>query len=184
MRFPVGVSQSPLDAALQKLREGRTGESGYGQRVALVLTIPARDDAIAWDVRRTASGALYVVRTVWQRVLDIPPRERFPRMDRALWFAERAAIPDRRPSLWSTTVHVDQVALASLLDTIASVTLPCHPERGGAPADATTFEVSFGMDVNETRYRWRGEPPSGWHTLADFANRVIQLVDDPVGATR
>ena len=184
MRFPVGVSRSPLDTALQKLRDGRTGESGYGHRVALVLTIPALDDAIARDVRRTASGALYVVRTVWQRALDIPPRERFAGIDPALWFVERTAIPDRRPSLWSTTVHVNQVALAAALETIARMTLPCQPERGSGSADATTFEVSFGTDVDETRYRWRGEPPSGWNALAAFANRVIQLVDDPVGATR
>jgi len=184
MRFPVGVSRSPLDTALQKLRDGRPGESGYGHRVALVLTIPARDDAIARDVRRTASGAMYVVRTVWQRALDIPPTGRLSGIEPAAWFVERAAIPDRRPSLWSTTVHVNQVALAAVLDAIARATLPCQPERGSGSAEATTFEVSFGTDENETRYRWRGEPPTGWHTLATFATRVIQLVDDPVGATR
>lgn len=183
MRFPVRLSRSPLETALQKLRDGRPGESGYGHRVALLLTIPAFDDPVARDVRRAATGEVYVVRSVWQRALDIPPRGRLSGIDPAMWLVQRA-IPERRPSLWSTTVHMDQTELTALLYTMRSITVPCHPDRASAPPDATTFELSFGADANETRYRWRGEPPSGWQPLASFATRLIQLVDNPVRAGR
>jgi len=184
MRFPAGPSRAPFETALQKLRDGRPGESGYGHRVAILLTIPAFDDPVARDVRRAASGEFYVVRTVWQRTLDVPSRRQLPSVDPSLWVL-RGAISERRPSLWSTTVHVDQVALRTLLDAIGHATLPCHPDRGSsATPDATTYELSFTADINETRYRWRGDAPAGWQPLATFATRLAQLVDNPVGATR
>ena len=183
MRFPVGLSPSPLETALQKLRAGRPGESGYGHRVALLLTIPAVDDPVARDVRRAVTGELYVVRSVWQRALDIPPRGRLSGIDPAVWLVQKA-IPERRLSLWSTTVHVDRTELTALLHAMGSITLPCHPDRASAPPDANTFELSYGADANETRYRWRGEPPSRWQPLASFASRLIQLVDNHVGASR
>lgn len=184
MRFPAGLSRAPFETAIQKLRDGRPGESGYGHRVAILLTIPAFDDPVARDVRRAASGELYVVRTVWQRSLDAPSRRQLAGVDPSLWLL-RDSIAERRPSLWSTTVHVDQGVLTALLDAVRSATLPCHPNRAssGTP-DAATYELSFSADVNETRYRWRGDPPSGWQPLATFATRLAQLVDDPVGATR
>src|SRR3954467_2291210 len=72
MRFPFHLHHSAFDHAIQQLRDGRAGESSYGRRVALLLTIPTYDDPVARDLRRSASGDLYVVRTVWQRALDIP----------------------------------------------------------------------------------------------------------------
>lgn len=183
MRFPFRPSPSLVELALQQLRDGRPSESAYGHRVALLLTIPAFDDPVARDVRRATSGELYVVRTVWQRALDVPPRSRLAGTDLA--FGRLAtSLPPQRPSLWSMTVHVDADLLTPLLEAVRATTVPCAPDRGRQPLDATVFELSFGDAVHETRYRWSGEPPAGWHPLADFATRLVRLVDDPVGATR
>src|SRR4051812_29982331 len=71
MRFPPHFRRTAFDLAIQRLRDGRPGEAGYGRRLALLLTIPAFDDPVARDIRRSATGELYVVRTVWNRALDV-----------------------------------------------------------------------------------------------------------------
>src|SRR5215207_2274830 len=78
MHLPLPVRHPAFDHAIELLRDGRVGEAGYGRRVALLLTIPTFDDPVARDIRRAATGELYVVRTVWQRAAD-PPFTRPPR---------------------------------------------------------------------------------------------------------
>jgi hypothetical protein len=181
MRFPAHSRRSPFERALQRLRDGRPGESGYGRRIALLLTIPVFDDPVARDIRRATSGELYVVRTVWQRALDMPSRAH-GRVGAPSFGLLGTSLPGRQPSLWSTRVSVDVEALDALLETVARAMLPCHPLRADAPLDATVFELTFGNDLHETRYRWSGDTPEGWAPLAAFTKRLVRLVDEPVGA--
>jgi hypothetical protein len=148
-----------------------------------LLTIPIVEEPVARDIRRATSGDLYVVRTVWQRALDMPQWKGVGRFDPSF---RAVTIPSTQPqpSLWSTNVRVDSGTVMALLDAVRRATLPCHPDRDPRPLDATVYELSFGDDVEQTRYRWSGEPPEGWHPLAHFASRLIELVDDPVGAWR
>jgi hypothetical protein len=181
MRFPIPLRRSPFDAAIQQLRDGRPGEAGYGRRITLLLTIPAFDDPVAHDVRRTATGEMHVVRTVWQRALDLSPRTlRGNQIGAALGLLELTRNP--QPSLWSTRLPVDAAALDALLESVVSAVVPCQPCLSEPPLEATIFELTFGDELNETRFRWGGEPPSGWEPLASFATRLLRLVDVPAGS--
>ena len=71
MRFPAHLRRSAFDQAIQQLRDGRPGEGGYGRRLAILITIPTFDDPVARDIRRAPNGETYVVRTVWNRALDL-----------------------------------------------------------------------------------------------------------------
>jgi len=183
MRFPTPLRRSAFDLAIQQLRDGRPGESGYGQRIALLLTIPAYDDPVARDIRRSATGELYVVRTVWNRALDVATwrlsREMPPALGRVPLGIEIGTV--RAPSLHSRRVTVDADALDSLLESVASATICCRPQQSDAPLDVMIFELTFGEELSETRYRWHGDTPEGWAPLARFASRLIQLVEQPAG---
>jgi hypothetical protein len=182
MRFPSHFQRSAFDLAINQLRDGRVGESGYGRRIALLLTIPTFDDPIARDVRRAATGELYVVRTVWQRALD-GASTRVQRDTRVVAGAAGMFGLDiassRPPSLRSTRVDVDPDALDALLESVVSASVTCRPHQPEPPLDATIFELTFGDELHETRYRWSAEAPAGWAPLASFASRLIRLVDDP-----
>jgi hypothetical protein len=91
------------------------------------------------------------------------------------------AVAERQPSLWSTTVGVNAVALERLLESIGSTAIPCLPCQSDPPLDATIVELTFGDELNETRYRWGGEPPDGWGPLAHFAAQMVRLIDEPAG---
>jgi len=184
MHRPVHVRHPAFDHAIELLREGRTGESGYGRRVALLLTIPTFDDPVARDIRRSVTGALYVVRTVWQRALDTS----FARpAARALQLGNRSLnvalelMSNRLPTLVSSKVDVDVEALDSLLATLASTTVACHVEQPEPPLDATIFELTLGSDLTEHRYRWTADAPAGWEPLGLFSSLLIRLVDVPAG---
>jgi hypothetical protein len=187
MRFPSHFHRSAFDLAIQQLRDGRAGESGYGRRIALLLTIPTFDDPVARDVRRAATGELYVVRTVWQRMLDTAST-------RVVRDARVAAgsvgmfgldiVNSRPPSLRSVRVNVDAEALDALLETVSSATIACRPYHPEPPLDATVFELTFGEELHETRYRWSGAAPDGWAPLATCASRLIRLIDDPNAVAR
>ena len=170
-----------FDHAIQLLRDGRVNESAYGRRVALLLTIPIYDDPVAYDVRRAASGELYVVRTVWRRALDLASNDRqrkpgaFSRP-----FAIGIDIPPR-PTLVSAQVPVDIAALDTLVASIETTTVTCHVRQPDPPLDATIFELTFGDELTETRYRWTAEPPRGWAELGEFASRLLRLVGAPAG---
>ena len=186
MRFPTPLRRSAFDLAIQQLRDGRPGEAGYGRRIALLMTIPAFEDPIARDVRRSATGELYVVRTVWNRALDLATwrigREVPPGLGRVpLAGIELASV--RAPSLQSRRVAVDPGALDSLLESLATATICCRPQQSEATLDAMVFELTFGEELSETRYRWHGETPAGWQPLAQFASRLIRLIDHPANAT-
>jgi hypothetical protein len=185
MQLPFHVRNRAFDEAIQQLRDGRPGESGYGRRIALLLTIPTFDDPVARDIRRSASGALYVVRTVWQRALDAFSSKPAPRVVVSGPRPVAAALEllaTRRPSLVSTRVDVDLDALDSLLESVASATIPCHVHQPDPPLDATVYEVTFGDELNETRYRWVGRTPERWAALGAFASGLIRLVDEPARA--
>ena len=188
MRFPRDFRRSTFDRAIDQLRDGRPGESGYGRRLALVLTIPTFDDPVARDVRQTASGELYVVRTVWRRGFDAPPRWPVaPSLRSPIHpFAALTSEPfrERTPSLVSTRLPVDAGALSSLLAAIGCASIACHPQHADASVEAMVYEVTFGSGLTETRYRWAAEPPVGWEPLGDFAVGVMRLVDQPAGAVR
>jgi len=185
MRFPTPLRRSAFDLAIQQLRDGRVGESGYGKRIALLLTIPAFDDPIARDVRRAATGELYVVRTVWNRALDLATwrigRETAPGLARLPVGIELGSI--RAPSLHSRRVTVDVDALDALLESVVSATICCRPQQADAPLDAMVYELTFGEELSETRYRWHGDTPEGWAPLAQFASRLIRLVEQPAGVS-
>jgi hypothetical protein len=179
---PFRARPAGFEQAIQQLRDGRVGESGYGRRIALLLTIPTFEDPVARDVRRAATGELYVVRTVWQRALDLAS-ERSPSdhaLLRPLGFGP--ALPSLRPSLVSKQVAVDIEALDALLGTLTTAMVPCHVQHSEPPLDATIFELTLGDELTETRYRWAAKPPDGWTPLATFASRLVRLVDDPGGA--
>ena len=186
MRFPAPLRRSAFDLAIQQLRDGRPGESGYGRRIALVLTLPAFDDPVARDVRRSVTGELYVVRTVWNRALDLATAS-FQREVR-VGIAEGAAMASvqltnlRSPSLTSTQIPVDQQSLDRLLESVASAVVPCRPNQPEPPLDATVFELTFGEELSETRYRWHGDGPAEWAPLAKFASGLIRLVEHPAAA--
>jgi hypothetical protein len=186
MHLPFQLRHSAFDHAIQQLRDGRAGESGYGRRVALVLTIPTYDDPVARDIRRNSSGELYVVRTVWQRSVDLaalrPTPPKFIR-GRALTVALELD-SNRAPSLASSRVPVDAHALEALLDQVSSSTVTCHVCQPEPPLDATIYEVTFGDELNETRYRWTAEPPEGWAALGAFTQRLLHLVDEPAGVAQ
>ena len=180
MRFPLDLHRGAFDRAIQQLRDGRAGESGYGRRVALLLTIPTYDDPVARDVRRSASGDLYVVRTVWQRALDIP----MPRVWRDALAGSGIAIGvdlvlDRAPSLRSIRLDLETEIVDAMLATLASATLTCRPHQPEPALDATITELTLGAELHETRYRWSDAAPPGWEPLATFATRLMRLVDDP-----
>jgi len=186
MRFPVQFRRTAFDLAIQLLRDGRIGESGYGRRVALLLTIPTFDDPVARDIRRAATGELYVVRTVWNRSLDMATAT----TTREIRVAGKGRSPVgaidlgnlRSPSLHSMKVIVDPQTLDALLESVASAAVPCRPEQSEPPLDATIYELTFGEELSETRYRWSSEPPAGWAPLASFASGLIRLVDQPIAA--
>lgn len=179
---PVGTRRPGFDRAIQLLRDGRVNESAYGQRVALLLTIPVVDDPVARDIRRTTAGELYVVRTVWQRAVDLatPRPPRVPSMiGRPLALGIDAPL---KPTLVSTQVPVDVRVLEGLLDTLDTITVACRARQAEPPLDATVVELTLGDELAETRYRWAGDPPDGWDALATFTTRLLRLVDDTPGA--
>jgi hypothetical protein len=180
MRFPFHLDRSAFDHAIQRLRDGRAGESGYGRRVAVLLTIPTYDDPAARDVRRSASGDLYVVRTVWQRALDIPTPGvwRDALAGSGVSFGDLAV--DRAPSLRSIRLDVETEIVDAMLATVASATLTCRPHQPEPPLDATITELTLGAELHETRFRWADAAPPGWEPLATFTSRLLRLVDDPV----
>jgi hypothetical protein len=181
MRFPTHLHRSAFDHAIQQLRDGRAGESGYGRRVALLLTLPTFEDPVARDVRRSASGDLYVVRTVWQRALDVatPRIWRDALISSGDVFAANPATK-RPPSLRSVRLDVDTDVVDAMLAHLAEVTITCRPYQPEPPLDATITELTLGDELDETRYRWSDAAPAGWEPLAQFASRLIRLVDDPV----
>jgi len=182
--IPFHTRHAGSDHAIEQLRKGRAGESGYGRRIALLLTIPTFEDPVARDVRRAATGELYVVRTVWQRGLDLAsePTPNTHALLRTLGLAPE--LPRRRPSLVSKQVTVDVDALDALLETLATTTVTCHVHQPEPPLDATIFELTLGDELTETRYRWTAGPPVGWAPLAAFASTLIRLVDEPAVAAR
>jgi hypothetical protein len=185
MRFPAHLRRSTFDVAIQQLRDGRPGENGYGRRLALLLTIPTFDDPVARDIRRTTTGELYVVRTVWNRALDLATASLSREV--RIGVAGRGPTPGaelmsvRSPSLQSTKLVVDSDAISALLESVGSATVTCCPHQAEAPLDATVYELTFGEELSETRYRWFGDSPTGWEPLARFASRFIRLVDEPAG---
>jgi hypothetical protein len=189
MRLPLSFPRSPsarqpgFDHAIRLLREGRVNESAYGRRVALLLTIPTFDDPIARDVRRTPTGELYVVRTVWKRALDLATRGRARDASSLLRPLELSGgLPALKPTLVSAQLPVDVRALDALLETALTTTVPCHVRQPDPPLDATIFELTFGDELTETRYRWAADPPDGWAALAAFTLRLLRLIDDPAGS--
>lgn len=182
MRFPRDFHRTAFDRAIGQLRDGRPGESGYGRRVALVLTIPTFDDPVARDVRETANGEYYVVHTVWRRAVDAPAASRAKPAPPS-WRSFSPLDPDpfgnRAPSLISSRLPVDTDALASLLTTIGCSSIACHPQHTEASVDSVVYEVTFGSGLTETRYRWAAEAPPGWEPLGNFAVGLIRLVDHP-----
>jgi hypothetical protein len=183
MRFPAHLRRSTFDVALQQLRDGRPGEAGYGRRVALLVTIPTFDDPVARDIRRATDGEVYVVRTVWSRALDLATASLSREV--TVGFGERALTPAlalsnlHTPSLQSTKVVVDPQAIDALLASIASATVTCCPHQPEPPLDATVYELTFGEEMNETRYRWFADAPAGWAALGHFASQLLRLVDEP-----
>ena len=183
MRFPRDFHRTAFDRAINQLRDGRPGESGYGRRVALVLTIPTFEDPVARDVRQNASGEFYVVRTVWRRAFDAPSQAAPPArtMRSALSFSPLNPDPfgDRAPTLVSSRLPIDTSALASLLTTIGCASIACHPQHADASVESMVYEVTFGTGLTETRYRWAADAPPGWEPLGEFAIGLIRLVDHP-----
>ena len=185
MHLPFHIRNRAFDEAIQQLRDGRVGESGYGRRIALLLTIPMFDDPVARVIRRSATGELYVVRTVWQRALDASsstPASRVVTFGPRPVGAALELLATRRPSLGSTRVDIDPDALDSLLESVASVTVACHVHQPEPPLDATVYEVTFGDELNETRFRWASRAPEPWSALEEFASRLVHLVDEPARA--
>jgi hypothetical protein len=185
MQFPIRARQSAFDRAIQRLRDGRTGESGYGRRVALVLTIPMYEDPTALDIRRSATtGELYVVRTVWRRALDTTSvretRETF--MNARMLAVGLDIAMTHQPSLVSSSVPVDPTRLEALLESVAAATITCHVSQPRPPIAATIFELTFGDELTETRFRWAAEPPEGWSALGVFVRQLMHLVDAPAHA--
>ena len=183
MRFPAHLRRSAFDVAIQQLRDGRPGESGYGRRLALLLTIPTFDDPVARDIRRSTTGELYVIRTVWNRALDLATASLSREI--TIGAGPRAITAGveitsfRSPSLHSAKVDVDPHKISALLDSVASATVTCCPHQPEAPLDATVYELTFGEELNETRYRWFGDAPDGWAALGSFVSRFLRLVDEP-----
>jgi hypothetical protein len=188
MRVPAPFRRSAFDLAIQQLRDGRPGESGYGRRIALLLTLPAFDDPVARDVRRSITGELYVVRTVWNRTLDLATSNiqrdvRIGAGGRGLTMMAGLELSTlRAPSLTSTQPRVDQQALDRILESVATATVPCRPSQPEPPLDATVFELTFGEELSETRYRWYGDGPPEWTPLATFASGLIRLVEHPAAS--
>ena len=189
MRFPAHLRRSAFDVAIQQLRDGRPGEAGYGRRLALLLTIPTFDDPVARDIRRASDGEVYVVRTVWSRALDLATASLSREV--RVGFGTQQLKPEltftglRAPSLQSTKLLVDAQAIDALLESVTGATVTCCPHQPEPPLDATVYEVTFGEEMNETRYRWFADPPPGWAALGHFASELLRLVDDPAGvATR
>ena len=185
MRFPTHLRRSAFDVAIQQLRDGRPGEGSYGRRLALLLTIPTFDDPVARDIRRTSTGELYVVRTIWNRALDLASASLSREV--RIGLGGRVLAPAvsftslHPPSLHSTKVIVSPDAIDALFDSVTSATVTCCPHQPEPPLDATVFELTFGEEMNETRYRWFADAPAGWAPLGDFASRLIRLVDEPAG---
>ena len=186
MRFPAHLRRSAFDVAIQQLRDGRPGENSYGRRLALLLTNPTFDDPVARDIRRSTTGELYVIRTIWNRALDLATAS----LSREITIGTgvRAVTAGveitsvRAPSLQSATVPVDPRELSAVLDSVESATVTCCPHQPEAPLDATVYELTFGEELNETRYRWFGDAPRGWEALGNFASRLLRLVDLPADA--
>lgn len=183
MRFPAHLRRSAFDVAIQQLRDGRPGENGYGRRLALLLTIPTFDDPIARDIRRSTRGELYVIRTVWNRALDLATaslsREITIGMGARATTVGSELTSFRAPSLQSAKVDVDPLKISAVLEGVESATVTCCPHQPEAPLDATVYELTFGEELNETRYRWFGDAPRGWEALGSFVSRLLRLVDEP-----
>jgi hypothetical protein len=183
MRFPVHLRRSAFDHAIQQLRDGRPGEDGYGRRLALLLTIPTFDDPVARDIRRAPNGETYVVRTVWNRALDLATASLSREGRVGLVGATPALMLSdfHAPSLQSSRVAVDAKMIEALLEGVTGATVTCCPHQPEPPLDATVYELTFGDEMNETRYRWFADAPSGWAALGQFASQLLRLVDEPAG---
>jgi len=185
MRFPAHLRRSAFDVAIQQLRDGRPGEAGYGRRLALLLTIPTFDDPVARDIRRAANGEVYVVRTVWNRAVDLATASLSS--EGRVEFGGGTLAPAlalsnlRAPSLQSTKVVLDSKVIDVLLQGVTSATVTCCPHQPEPPLDATVYELTFGEEMNETRYRWFADAPPGWAALGQFASELLRLVDEPAG---
>jgi len=183
MRFSAHLRRSAFDVAIQQLRDGRPGENGYGRRLALLLTIPTFEDPVARDIRRSTTGELYVIRTVWNRAMDLATAS----LSREITIGSGSRATNvgmeltsvRSPSLQSAKVDVDPLAVSTMLESVASAIVTCCPHQPEAPLDATVYELTFGEELNETRYRWFGDAPAGWEALGGFVSRFLRLVDDP-----
>lgn len=183
MRFPAHLRRSAFDQAIQQLRDGRPGEDGYGRRLALLLTIPTFDDPVARDIRRAPNGEAYVVRTVWNRALDLATASlsREGRVGLVGTTPSLVISNFHAPSLQSIKVVVDPKMIEELLGGVTTATVTCCPHQPEPPLDATVYELTFGEELNETRYRWFGEAPAGWEALGSFVSRLLRLVDEPAG---
>ena len=186
MHLPFQLRQSAFDNAIQQLRDGRPGESGYGRRVALVLTVPTYENPIARDIRRSASGELYVVRTVWLRSVDLAAvRPSAPQFVAGRVLTVGLDLESNRPpSLVSSRVPVDGDALDALVESVLSATVTCHCRQADPPLDATIYEVTFGDELNETRYRWTEAPPDGWSAIGAFTQQLLHLIDESAGVAQ
>jgi hypothetical protein len=85
----------------------------------------------------------------------------------------------RSPSLQSAKVEVDPLKISAVLDSVEAATVTCCPHQPEAPLDATVYELTFGEELNETRYRWFGDAPAGWEALGSFVSRFLRLMDEP-----
>ena len=183
MRFPAHLRRSAFDVAIQQLRDGRPGENSYGRRLALLLTIPTFDDPVAHDIRRSTTGELYVIRTIWSRAMDLATASLASEI--TIGSGSRATTVGmeltsiRSPSLQSAKVEVDALKISAVLDSVEAATVTCCPHQPEAPLDATVYELTFGEELNETRYRWFGDAPAGWEALGSFVSRFLRLMDEP-----
>ena len=57
---------------------------------------------------------------------------------------------------------------------VGSATIACRPQPEDAALDATIFELTFGEELTETRYRWSADAPAGWEPLGQFASRLVR----------
>jgi hypothetical protein len=109
------------------------------------------------------------VRRVWRRTNDLA---KFESPVIRLRYG-----PKVEPTIEESEAVLERAVIETLLGTANSMRVPAHPEQMQWGTDAASYLLEFPGSFLSSRFRWWGEPPSGWEPLRDLHARVAEIVE-------
>jgi hypothetical protein len=85
--------------------------------------------------------------------------------------------PKVEPTIEESEAVLERAVIETLLGTANSMRVPAHPEHMQWGTDAASYLLEFPGSFLSSRFRWWGEPPSGWEPLRDLHARVAEIVE-------